>query len=242
MWRYEKLIIGFDDLPIKDYPNIPDPLSTKIEGFRMEAIEREDLRNKHHDLRVRMPIVAEAQGTQVKPPFGNTLAARMRRFRTLACLYCWGLDRDGSVRDRQFVISKLPQQCKNINCTHGFRDLFEHEVVERESLTFGRCLNDAGGREVRAISRNKRKAGLQAKYEKMLKRHMHKYFRPADEDTDIHSSTYEIEHYFCYRKMPWDDFGIDAIHGVDGLQPWWCESSGNDLGGDFKDISCESSL
>ena len=186
MRRYGKIVIGSDDLPVKDYRNMPDTISTAIEGFRLEAIERQDVRIKHQDFRSRMvPHSINKVGDVIEPPSDNTLSARMRRFRTLACLYCWGVDRDGSVLDKDFVEKKLPRTCKLANSTKGFRDLYKHELVERELLTFGKCLSRAGGRGVPKATRSKRREDLQAKYERLLKEHEEAHGQLLDGDADV---------------------------------------------------------
>ena len=106
----------------------------------------------------------------------------MRRIRTKACLYCWGANRDGSDLDKELTEKKLPRQYRETNSTQGLRHLYEHELVERELLTFGRCISRAGARGVREAVRNKRKTDLEAKYECLLKEHEESYGQVAEED------------------------------------------------------------
>ena len=172
MRRYGYVVIGIDNQPIKDYPNIPDCVSTCVEGYIMESIERDDPRIIHQDFRVRMlPLTSNTKGQQVSPPSPNTLSARMRRFRNKACLFIWGVKRDGSDNDRAYMNNILPNQFKAVNSTRGFRDLFEHELVYREMQSFGHNVSRAGNRQLSAGEWQKAYKKLEAKYQNLLRKH-----------------------------------------------------------------------
>lgn len=132
------LVIGHDDQPLKLFQGIPLTLSSKMEGWRAEAIRRSDPRIRNMDLLVRMPVKVErsTNGISTRVPLvkENAVAGRQNRFREQAGAITWGRPTDSKVFD--FLWSLLPQNCRDNNLALP-RDLTRQERWQMLALNVG---------------------------------------------------------------------------------------------------------
>lgn len=132
------LVIDHKNQPLRAFQGIPLTLSSKIEGWRAEAIRRADPRIRNMDLMARMPVKVEpsANGRPTRKPMvlENTLAGRQSRFRENAGAITWG--KGGAKNVRDFFWALLPQHCKDNNLALP-RDLTPTEKWQLLELNVG---------------------------------------------------------------------------------------------------------
>lgn len=133
------LVIDHEGQPLKPFRCIPFTLSSKIEGWRAEAIRRSDPRIRNMDLIARMPVKVEpsANGIPSRKPVvkTNALAGRQNRFREQAGGITWAKATAKNVRD--FLWSLLPQDCRDNNLALP-RDLTRQEIWQLRALNVGK--------------------------------------------------------------------------------------------------------
>lgn len=134
------LVIDFRGLPIRPFTGLPLTLSSKIEGWRVEAFRRADPRISHEDLAARMCVKIEyaADGQQVQIPFARkgAISAKSRRYRESSGTVTWE-GREGSEKLREYFWSLLPQHCKDNNLAMP-RDLTEAEKAQVATINLGK--------------------------------------------------------------------------------------------------------
>ena len=155
------LVLDYKSQPLKPFQNIPLTLSSKIEGWRAEAIRRADPRIGNKDLVVRMPIKVkqEANGetTRELSLKDNAIAARQSRYRDEAGAITW--IRKPPTNVFNFLWSLLPQHCKDNNLSLP-RDLTSQEQGKLKELNLGKRPDNA---------RNKKKRDLTSQDQGQLK-------------------------------------------------------------------------
>lgn len=132
------LVIDHEGQPLQPFRGIPLTLSSKLEGWRAEAIRRSDPRIRHMDLLVRMPVKVEpaANGILTRQALVkiNAVVGRQNRFREQAGAISWG--RPTARKARDFLWSLLPQHCRDNNLALP-RDLTKQERWQLLALTVG---------------------------------------------------------------------------------------------------------
>lgn len=147
------LVLDYKGHPLKPFRNIPLTLSSKLEGWRAEAIRRSDPRIGNKDLVVRMPVKVkqEANGETTRDLSlkDNAIAARQSRYREEAGAITWVRKPPSNVYD--FLWSLLPQHCKDNNLALP-RDLTSQEQGKLKTLNLGKrpdnARNKKGGRDL----------------------------------------------------------------------------------------------
>lgn len=133
------LVIDHTGQPLRPYQGIPLTLSSKIEGWRAEAIRRADPRIRNIDLLARMPVKVEpsANGIPKRTPLvkENTVAGRQSRFREGAGAVTWG--KGGARNVYNFLWALLPQHCKENNLALP-RELTQQERGQLLELNVGK--------------------------------------------------------------------------------------------------------
>ncbi|MCJ1423418.1 hypothetical protein MMC29_001301 [Sticta canariensis] len=133
------LVIDHEGQPLKPFLSIPLTLSSKLEGWRAEAIRRSDPRIRNMDLAARMPVKVEpsANGEPTREPSVklNALAGRQNRFREQAGAITWATATARSVYD--FLWSLLPPDCRDNNLALP-RDLTSQERWQLRALNVGK--------------------------------------------------------------------------------------------------------
>ena len=64
---------------------------------------------------------------RTEPPRAGTINQRAQRFRSKAALISWG-NRAGTGTKNDYILSLIPDTCKAVNSTKGFRDLTQAEL------------------------------------------------------------------------------------------------------------------
>lgn len=149
------LVVDYRGRPIRPFRDIPLTLSSKIEGWRVEAIRRPDSRISHEDLSARMCVkIKVVNGQPVRTPFvrKGAISAKSRRYREASGTVTWE-SREGSKTLRDYFWSLLPQECKDKNLAMP-RDLTEHEKAQVATINLGKYPKRA--RKAPALSSRKR--------------------------------------------------------------------------------------
>lgn len=132
------LVIDHKGQPLKPFRGIPLTLSSKLEGWRAEAIRRSDPRIRNTDLIVRMPVKVQpsANGIPTREAVVevNAVVGRQGRFREQAGAITWGRPTATNIHD--FLWSLLPQHCRDNNLALP-RDLTNQERWQLRALNVG---------------------------------------------------------------------------------------------------------
>lgn len=129
MMHHDKVVIDYQSgKPLRDFPHIPKCLSSKEEGWLLEAMRRLDNRVTHNDLRDRMPYWGR--------PENKDLSMRCSRFRWNSGLKSW-ITRSASDKINHFLDSVVPKECQKANSTRGWDGLEPHEKVKIKELSLG---------------------------------------------------------------------------------------------------------
>lgn len=115
--------------PILDYPEIPFTLSSKTEGWLLEAICRLNEFIILQDLRDRMPYDKQTRD--------NRLSMKRSRYRWKSGSLSWNL-REGRGAIKAYLDKLIPEHLLKDNTTEGFRDLEEHEIAEMKAENKGK--------------------------------------------------------------------------------------------------------
>lgn len=88
-----KILVDIHGEPLRDFSTLPLVISSKVEGWRVEAWLRSDTRIAAADIVARIPVklVNNAAGEQTQVPeySSATLRERARKYRVKAGLVCW---------------------------------------------------------------------------------------------------------------------------------------------------------
>ncbi|MCJ1267241.1 hypothetical protein MMC22_007126 [Lobaria immixta] len=132
------LVIDHEGQPLRPFRGIPLTLSSKLEGWRAEAIRRSDPRVRNMDLMARMPVKVEGSpnGIPTRKPLVkiNAIAGRQSRFREQAGAITWSRPTTSNVQN--FLWSLLPQDCRDNNLALP-RDLTQQERGQLLQLNAG---------------------------------------------------------------------------------------------------------
>lgn len=143
------LVIDHESQPLRPFRDIPLTLSSKLEGWRAEAIRRSDPRIRNMDLIARMPVKVEpsANGIATREPLVkiNAVAGRQSRYREQAGAITWL--RPAARNVKEFLWALLPQDCKDNNLALP-RDLTKKERWELLALNLG--TNPRKARKIKA--------------------------------------------------------------------------------------------
>lgn len=161
-----RVVLDIDNLPVKNYRNIPLTLSSELEAYLMETIIRMDVRIAHKDFRARMPhTVKTATGT--KPLLSlSAIGMRMKRFRLENACPPWN-EREGSGVLKNFVISLLSEGSLERNSTQELSGLtkLQQEFIKRQSR--GQHLPRAGARQIDPTTRAKREEANERRWARL---------------------------------------------------------------------------
>lgn len=141
------LVVDHEGQPLEPFRSIPLTLSSKIEGWRAEAIRRSDPRIRNTDLIARMPVKVDQSANDIptRTPLVqvNAVVGRQSRFREKAGAITWG--RPTAENMHSFLWSLLPQHCRDNNLALP-RDLTQQERGKLRALNVGS--NPAKARKV----------------------------------------------------------------------------------------------
>ncbi|KAI9837384.1 MAG: hypothetical protein M1837_002993 [Sclerophora amabilis] len=123
----------------KVFRNLPTTLSSRVEGWRLEAWCREDSRIRLSDLRARI------QYPSGRKPSVNALQMRKKRFREQFRLQAWNPRNATKWWDDQVEASLTPSQLA-ANTSRGLRPYTSSEIQVIRGLRKGSCPRRAGKR------------------------------------------------------------------------------------------------
>ncbi|KAI9762627.1 MAG: hypothetical protein M4579_000245 [Chaenotheca gracillima] len=123
----------------KEFRNIPRMLSSKVEGWRLEAWCREDSRVRLSDLRVRI------QYPTGRMPSANALQMRKKRFREQHRMQAWNPRNSTKWWDDQIEADLTPEQLE-ANSTRGLQPYSNSHVQRIRRSRRGSCPTRAGKR------------------------------------------------------------------------------------------------
>lgn len=145
-----------DNLPILAYRDLPDTLSSALEGRDIEAIKRTDPRIQHRDFLARMPVTRVTKaGTRTTLHSPSSIGMKMSRFRTEQGMLSW-IGRCGSKTIRDALWDRLPQANKQQNSIRGLQPPTPDQQQEIKKGNKGKFLNRAGKRALTSQERNRR--------------------------------------------------------------------------------------
>lgn len=173
-----RVVLDIDNMPVKNYRNIPLTLSSEMEAYLMEMIIRMDARIAHKDLRARMPHTVET-GTGRKPLLSlSAIGMRMKRFRLENACPPWQ-GREGSEVLKSFVMSLLSDESLERNSTQELSGLtkLQQEFIKRQGR--GQNLPRAGTRKLGPVTRAKREEAYERRWARL---------KAADKDQNEDSS------------------------------------------------------
>ena len=127
-----RVVLDMDNLPVKNYPNIPLTLSSEAEGYLMEMIYRMDTRICHRDFRARMPHSIQT-GTHTKQIMSlSGIDMRLKRFRLTEACPSW-YERQNSTGLKAFVMGLLSEEGLQRNSTQELSGLtkIQQEMVKK---------------------------------------------------------------------------------------------------------------
>ena len=142
-----KLVVDFRGEPLRDFSSLPLVISSKVEGWRIEAWMRSDSRIKMTDIMARMPVevTTDRTGHQTLAPIyeSGTLRERTRKFRDRTGLIPWHGLRDQSIE----AFKNALRSPTEIACNQAIgRDLTDMEKASLASLNVGTRPNRAQNR------------------------------------------------------------------------------------------------
>ena len=158
-WKIgERIVISdHDNLPILAYRDLPDTLSSALEGRDIEAIKRTDPRIQHRDFLARMPMTRVTKaGTKLTLYSPSSIGMKMSRFRTEQGMLSW-IGRCGSKTIRDALWDRLPQANKRQNSIRGLQAPTLDQQQEIKKGNKGKFLSRAGKRALTSQERNRRK-------------------------------------------------------------------------------------
>ncbi len=155
-----RVVLGPDGRPIRAFVNIPCLCSSQMEGFRMEAISREDGRITIADFQARM------MGDNL--PRSNALSMRKTRFRKIGRCLAWD-GRDGTVSFENRLRDDMTDQMIQNNSTQQLPDLTSAEVRWLELQSVGTVPARGGQRALPDEVREERLQAARKRNEEKLK-------------------------------------------------------------------------
>ena len=137
--RYDgKLLLDFSAKPIRNFPSLPLVISSKVEGWRVEAWTRSDSRMDCKDIIARIPVKWEigpaGHRTPVPMESLRTVRERASRFRTSAGLITW--KNQGDPKIEQFM-DELRSPAERADNRSISRNLTSQEKALLTSLNLG---------------------------------------------------------------------------------------------------------
>ncbi|KAI4177717.1 MAG: hypothetical protein LQ343_000180 [Gyalolechia ehrenbergii] len=131
MYFNRMIVLDKDHRPVRAFAELNSTLSSRVEGFRLEAISRLNLKITSRDILARMPpevTVTRGARTITRPQCkSNALSMRRREFRGKNGLLSWA-PREGSKEVKRYLDSLLGPRLVALNNTREMRPLTDEEV------------------------------------------------------------------------------------------------------------------
>ena len=127
-----RVVLDIDNRPVNYFTNIPLTLSSEMEGYLMEMINRMDMRITQRDFRARMPHTSQTK-TGTKPIMStNAIEWRLNRFRLENACPSWN-DRQNPGPLKSLVLKLLSEEGRKRNSTQELSGLtkLQQEIVTK---------------------------------------------------------------------------------------------------------------
>lgn len=142
-----RTVLDWKGNEIREFSNLPKTISSKVEGWRVEAWTREDPRLKLSDIMARLRTVQRSNGDVEPKTNVRIISSRTTRFRDKAGLISWNPRPDAALKIRFLETLRTSQQRANNQSI--CRDLTSLEMNQmrgvclgtRRQQTFGRSHN-----------------------------------------------------------------------------------------------------
>ena len=146
-----KIFLSHDGRPMLASIHLPDMISTKVEGWRITSICREDSNVGYKDFVDRMPIF---RGTgSLRRPVTGTLESRCSRDRQRMRIITWPEPVRKSYMDRKVVEDTVRIEGPGSNSTRQLTDLTDVEIEIQKIVTYGDKSERAGSRKLSPTER-----------------------------------------------------------------------------------------
>ena len=136
-----RMVIDHDRNPMYRHPDLPDTLSSAIEGWYLEAVMRLDNRILRETIRARLPDVRRPPKSRTSESEGmyalSAISNKRLRFRNDEGLVAWS-SRRVSTEKNDYFRSFIPQSSLDRNSNEGGRTLDKAERDHAENLGKGK--------------------------------------------------------------------------------------------------------
>ncbi|KAL8715651.1 MAG: hypothetical protein Q9225_006353 [Loekoesia sp. 1 TL-2023] len=131
MYFNRMIVLDKDHRPVRAFPELNSTFSSKVEGFRLEALFRLNPMIASRDILARMPteVTVIRDGRQIIRPQckSNALSMRRREFRGRNCMLSW-TPREGSKEVKNYLDSLMGPHLVALNSTREMRPLTRGEI------------------------------------------------------------------------------------------------------------------
>lgn len=131
MYFDRKIVLDKDHRPVKAWPELNLTLSSKVEGFRLEALQRLNPHISARDILARMlpeiTVLRRKQNVVRSQMRANALSMRKREFRAKNGMLSWTA-REGTKEIKQYLDSLLGPELVAENSTRDMRPLSKVEI------------------------------------------------------------------------------------------------------------------
>jgi len=168
----DKIVLDPDNRPVRNFQEIPLTVSSKVEGWLMEAIRRQNHQITPHDFRARMP--RDPNGTDLRDSAGNwtgpdddplctpgALDMRMTRWRAKHRCIAW-TKKAGSKELKADLWGKMTDEQKIANSTEGMQDADNQELQSIQAINKGKYMQRSKNKKVE--TNNGTVGGAQGQY------------------------------------------------------------------------------
>ncbi|MCJ1478668.1 hypothetical protein MMC13_007349 [Lambiella insularis] len=137
-----RIVLDMDRNPLKAFRDLPLTISSKFEGWEMEAVQRIDPRITGYDIRARMLDIPSTRST-------NALNMRCSRFRNENGLLAW-TKRGGTEAKNNFIKALYPLEYLAANSSRNFPIRLTAEGLKRlKRINRGKFSHLRGGRPLK---------------------------------------------------------------------------------------------
>lgn len=162
MLHENKIVLDPDNRPVRDFKVIPLTVSSKVEGWLMEAIRRQNHQITPNDFRARMP--RDPSGKNLRDSTGKWIGQekdalctsggldmRMTRWRMSHRCIAW-TKKAGSDSFRNYLHSKMTAEQRQANSTEGMQDVTDKgELKNIQSFNLGKYMQRSRKRKTEPL-------------------------------------------------------------------------------------------
>lgn len=158
----DKIVLDPDNRPVRNFQEIPLTVSSKVEGWLMEAIRRQNHQITPSDFRARMP--RDPSASNLRDSAGNwtgpgddplctpgALDMRMTRWRAKHRCIAW-TKKAGSEELKADLWGKMTDAQKNANSTEGMQDADNQELQSIQAINKGKYMQRSRNKKAETTS------------------------------------------------------------------------------------------